>query len=75
MHLAQAVDILKRQCSVIKKIQLKYSDQVNTVKEGVVVLFLIFVQYSVPKEFIIVFMVVEVGEGGGEGGLWCKELF
>ncbi len=71
MHLAQAVDILKRQCSVIKKIQLKYSDQVNTVKEGVVVLFLIFVQYSVPKEFIIVFMVVEVGEGGGEGGLWC----
>ena len=28
MHLAQAVDILKRQCTVIKNVQLSYSDKV-----------------------------------------------
>ena len=28
MHLAEIVDILKRQFSVIKKVQLRYSDQV-----------------------------------------------
>lgn len=28
MHLAQAVDILKRQCTVIKNVVLRYSDKV-----------------------------------------------
>lgn len=31
MHLAQAVDILKRQCTIIKNVQLRYSDKVHRV--------------------------------------------
>ena len=30
MPLAQAVEILKRQCAVIKNVHLKYSEQVST---------------------------------------------
>lgn len=29
MHLAQAIDILKRQCTVVKNVQLRYSDKVR----------------------------------------------
>ena len=32
MHLAQAVEVLKRQCSVVRKVQLKYSDQVRNTR-------------------------------------------
>ena len=35
MPLAQAIEVLKRQCSVIKKVQLRYSDQVYT-EHGIV---------------------------------------
>lgn len=47
MHLAQAIDILKRQCTVIKNVQLRYSDQrpldtdlvVDMVQDGLRLLF------------------------------------
>ena len=35
MHLAQAVDILKRQCTVVKNVQLRYSDKVGGIPMAV----------------------------------------